>query len=96
MRAARWTAAAVGLGAAAGTGYALQRVAGRRWKVGGDGLVAAERTLPADLRHHFVTVDDGGRIHAVERGEGPPLVLVHGVTLGVATWIPQLRQLADR
>ncbi|HVX22506.1 MAG TPA: alpha/beta fold hydrolase [Acidimicrobiales bacterium] len=96
MKAARWSAVAVGLGAAATAGYALQRVATRRWRVGEGELAAAERTLPADLRHHFVTVDDGGRIHAVERGDGPPVVLVHGITLGVATWAPQLRQLADR
>jgi pimeloyl-ACP methyl ester carboxylesterase len=39
-------------------------------------------------------VSDGGRIHVVERGSGTPIVLVHGVTLGVATWAPQLRHLA--
>ncbi len=96
MRPARWTLAAAALGATATAGYALQRVASRRWRAGEEDLVAAERTLPADLQHHFVTTDDGGRIHAVERGDGPPVVLVHGITLGVATWAPQLRQLADR
>jgi len=92
----RWTAAAVGLGAAATAGYAFQRVATRRWRVGEDDIAQAGRTLPSDLRHHFVTVDDGGRIHVVERGEGPPIVLVHGVTLGIASWAPQLRLLGDR
>jgi pimeloyl-ACP methyl ester carboxylesterase len=83
--------AATAVGAA---GYALQRAAVRRWQVDAETLEAAGRSMPGDVRHHFVAVDDGGRIHVVERGTGPPVVLVHGVTLGVATWIPQLHQLA--
>jgi len=100
VKVVRRSAVAVGIGLGVGvvatTGYALQRVASRRWRAAEDDLVAAERTMPADLVHHFVAVDDGGRIHAVERGAGPPIVLVHGVSLGVAAWAPQLRQLADR
>jgi len=75
-------------------GYVAQRAAVRRWRVDAEAMEAAGRAMPGDVRHHFVPVDDGGRIHAVERGSGPPVVLVHGVTLGVATWIPQLHQLA--
>lgn len=78
------------------TGYALERSVVRRWQVDAAGLAAAGRTLPGDLRHRSVTVSDGGRIHLVERGAGPALVLVHGITLGVATWTPQLHSLADR
>ncbi len=96
MRPIRWTVTAAALGAAAGTAYAVQRAAARRWQVSERDLIAGGRTLPPDLEHHFVPVDDGGRIHAVERGSGPPVVLVHGITLGVATWAPQLRQLGDR
>jgi pimeloyl-ACP methyl ester carboxylesterase len=84
-----------GLAAGTATGYAVQRRMARRWRISADALVASGRTLPADLLHRFVPTDDGGRIHVVERGEGPPLVLVHGVTLGVATWAPQLRALAE-
>ncbi len=91
---------AIGAGAlaagAAVTGYTLERSLVRRWQVDADTLAAAGRTLPGDMRHRSVTVSDGGRIHVVERGEGPPLVLVHGVTLSVATWTPQLRALAGR
>lgn len=84
---------ALGVGAGtAAAGYALLRAEVRRWKA----EPPTEHTLPADLSHHFVSVGDGGTIHAVERGDGPPLVLVHGVTLGVAAWAPQLRRLADR
>ena len=47
------------------------------------------------LRHHDVDVDDGGRIHVVERGQGPPVVLLHGFMLSSALWAHQLRDLAD-
>ncbi len=76
--------------------YALERGAARRLRVDESGLLEAGRTLPNDLEHHFISVSDGGRIHAVERGAGPPIVLLHGVTLGVATWASQLHHLADR
>jgi pimeloyl-ACP methyl ester carboxylesterase len=58
-------------------------------------MVAEGLTLPDDLRHHFVDVEDGGRIHVVERGQGPPLVLLHGILLSSALWVHQLRDLAD-
>ena len=93
----RWpVAAAVGAGVAAAAGGAVAlATANRRWRADPAVLEAAGRTLPADVVDHFVAVDDGGQIHAVERGQGPPIVLVHGVTLGVAIWAPQLRALAD-
>jgi len=93
----RGAAVVLGTGAvaaAAGTGYVLQHAAVRRWHVGAEGLVATGRALPGDLRHHFVPTGDWGRIHVVEHGAGPPLVLVHGVTLGVGTWAPQFHRLA--
>lgn len=96
----RGAAAGAGVAAAIGLAYAVQRAATQRWQVGPDELAAAGRTLPQDLRHHFVAVSDGGRIHAVERGdagsEGSTVVLVHGICLGIATWAPQLRGLGGR
>ncbi len=93
----RWpVAAAVGAGVAAAAGGAVAlATANRRWRADPAVLEAAGRTLPADVVDRFVAVDDGGQIHAAERGQGPPIVLVHGVTLGVAVWAPQLRALAD-
>lgn len=76
--------------------YVAQRAAPTRWRAGPDERSGAFLTLPADLRHRFVATSDGGRIHVVERGEGPATVLVHGITLGVATWAPQLRDLGGR
>lgn len=93
----RWRLAVLaGAAGALAMAYAAERVGARRWRVDEEALAASGRTLPADLRHHFVGVSDGGRIHAVERGEGPPVVLVPGITLNVATWAPQLRQLSRR
>ena len=87
---------AAAVGAVGVAAYAAQRRASRRWLTDDAVLTAAGLTLPGDVRHHTVTVDDGGRIHVVERGQGPAVVLVHGVTLGVATWVHQLRRLSER
>lgn len=94
---------AAGLAGGAGVLYVLQRAASARWRVGAEELAAAGLTLPGDLRHHFLTTSDGGRIHVVERGEGgtgsgqrPTYVLVHGIMLGIAAWAPQLRSLDGR
>jgi len=46
-----------------------------RYRVDGEGLIAAGLSLPDDVEHHFTTVSDGGRIHAVERGRGRPWYL---------------------
>lgn len=87
-------AGAIAGAAAAAVGYrhAVRR-ASARWR-GAAGMPL--QTLPDDLIEHFVPVGDGGVLHVVERGSGPPLVLVHGITLGAATWIPELERLADR
>lgn len=96
MNLRRTAAIGAGVATAAGMAYVLERAGARRFRATDDVLARAGRTLPADLRHHFVPMSDGGRIHAVERGEGPAIVLVHGITLGVGTWAPQLRSLPGR
>jgi pimeloyl-ACP methyl ester carboxylesterase len=50
----------------------------------------------ADARHQVIEVSDGGRLHVVERGEGRPLVFLHGVSLSAVTWHYQLLDLATR
>jgi pimeloyl-ACP methyl ester carboxylesterase len=52
--------------------------------------------LPDDVVHHHLPTPDGGTIHAVERGQGRPLVLLHGITLRHDVWAPQFHQLSDR
>jgi pimeloyl-ACP methyl ester carboxylesterase len=52
--------------------------------------------LPADVTHHDIPASDGGSIHVIERGQGRPLLLIHGITLQAAVWSPQLNLMADR
>ncbi|MFN8018254.1 MAG: alpha/beta hydrolase [Acidimicrobiales bacterium] len=52
--------------------------------------------LPDGVEHHVIDTPDGGTIHAAEKGEGRPLVLLHGITLRHDVWAPQFHQLADR
>lgn len=52
--------------------------------------------VPVDVTHHHIATPDGAVLHAVERGRGRPLVLVHGITLRHDVWAPQFHHLADR
>jgi pimeloyl-ACP methyl ester carboxylesterase len=87
----------IGLAAAGTTAWVLQHRAVRLAEATANETVVDEGlALPNDLTHHFVDVPDGGRLHVMERGEGPPLVLLHGLMLSSALWVHQLRDLADR
>lgn len=52
--------------------------------------------LPPDVVDHEIAAPDGGSLHLLERGQGRPLLLIHGITLQAGIWAPQLHQLADR
>lgn len=52
--------------------------------------------LPEGVTHHHLPTPDGGSIHAIEAGEGRPLVLLHGITLRSDVWAPQFHQLVER
>ncbi len=56
--------------------------------------VLGELDLPPETIHHKIIADDGGEIHVVELGSGPPIVLLHGVILSVATWPYQIKELS--
>ncbi len=49
------------------------------------------------VTHHRIPSHDGGELHVVERGPagGPPLLLLHGITLQARVWGYQLRDLSD-
>jgi pimeloyl-ACP methyl ester carboxylesterase len=90
MKRAHWIA--IGVGGAVGVASIARRQLIRRERAriepGGEaGFVppVTERTIPTD---------DGGEIRVVERGHGPPLVLVHGITLAASVWGHQLHDLA--
>ena len=51
---------------------------------------------PIVLPGRTVTSADGAMINVVEAGAGPPIVLVHGVTLSVRTWVRQFPALSAK
>lgn len=58
------------------------------------GLAPDEALLPAPGRR--VTIGDGRFLNVVERGEGPPIVLVHGLPSNVGDWADLPEQLVRR
>jgi pimeloyl-ACP methyl ester carboxylesterase len=78
----------------AGAAYASERVAARRLRGNHDTDRVADLVVPFDdLR--ALPGADGGSIHVVSRGDGPPIVLSHGVTLSVRTWVKQMQSLPE-
>ncbi|MBV9952634.1 MAG: alpha/beta hydrolase [Acidimicrobiia bacterium] len=85
---------AIGAAAAVGAGLALEKTFVRRLRRRADPVTDPLLEVPGDVRHRGVATPDGGRLHVIERGEGRPLVLLHGITLAASIWAPQLHQLA--
>lgn len=83
---------------------AVAGVAGVAWSAQ-RAFVAAARKRPdpdaeGGIDFHFDEVfdipsHDGGSIRVYSRGEGPPIVFSHGVTLSSRTWAKQFETLAD-
>jgi pimeloyl-ACP methyl ester carboxylesterase len=88
------TGVAAGAGAALAAGWAAQHRLVARTRTTADAIAAEGLTLPEGCAQHVVETDDGGRIHVTERGQGPPVVLLHGFMLSGALWAHQLRDLA--
>jgi pimeloyl-ACP methyl ester carboxylesterase len=72
-----------------------EQVLMRRERARPDAAAQDDFSPLADALHRVVETGDGGRLHVVERGQGRPLVLLHGVSLSAATWRYQLADLAD-
>jgi pimeloyl-ACP methyl ester carboxylesterase len=85
---------AIGAAAAVGAGLAVEKVLASRLRRRADPVVDPLLVVPDDVRHRGIATRDGGRLHVIERGEGRPLVLLHGITLAASIWAPQLHQLA--
>lgn len=84
--------AAAGAAGLAGVVYAAPRVVASAFRRVPD--VDAPRALDAPIYiDHRLDSFDHGSIYVVEAGEGPPIVLSHGVTLSVRTWFHQLEAL---
>ena len=86
---------AIAAGAAL-AGYALERAVSGRARRRPDPAANDDFSPLSDATHATIDTGDGGRLHVVERGSGPPIVLLHGVTLSAVTWHYQLVDLADR
>jgi pimeloyl-ACP methyl ester carboxylesterase len=54
-----------------------------------------ELAVPDDVSHRVLAMRDGGESHLIERGDGPPLVLLHGANLSAEVWSYQLRDLSE-
>jgi len=78
----------------AGAAYTAERVAARRLRRNPDTDSAAE-LVPRFDEVRSIPSFDGGAINVISRGEGPPIVLSHGVTLSVRTWVKQMDALPD-
>lgn len=87
---------ALGAGLAGIGAYTGTRAAGRR--IRSASRPDTDHLLPApdDVVHHHVGTTDGASIHVVEKGQGRPLVLLHGVTLQWHVWGAQFNTLSDR
>ena len=91
-----WKRAALAIGAISGlvgVGFAAEKTVARRLRrqedPGVDTPIVAEYDRSYRLPSH-----DGGEIFVVEKGEGPVIVLSHGVILSVRTWAKQLTGLS--
>lgn len=98
-----FTRRAIAVGAAAGAvgalGFALgpgRKLAANRVRARIDPLLDPLFDLPAGVVRRDVETHDGGSIHVIECGEGRPLVLIHGVTLGAEVWAPIMHLASDR
>ncbi|HET6794878.1 MAG TPA: alpha/beta hydrolase, partial [Acidimicrobiales bacterium] len=84
-------ALAVAGAAVAGGAGVLKVATSRRRRAGARALDS--RPEPVAGRPWTVLMPDGATLHGVTAGSGRPLVLVHGVTLGLDVWHNQLRDL---
>jgi pimeloyl-ACP methyl ester carboxylesterase len=95
-------AVALGLGAAAAGAYRATHPKGASGPLSPDPGRARHPLgehlfdLPEGVIEHDIATPDGGTVHAIEKGEGRPLVLLHGITLRADVWAPQFHQLTDR
>ncbi len=82
------------VGAAVGAGLAAERVVAARLRKADDSVGAQDLVAEFDTSWRIPS-HDGGELYVVARGQGPVIVLSHGVVLSVQTWAKQLRSLAD-
>ena len=52
--------------------------------------------MESGLSHQYVNLESTGSVHYVKAGQGPPLVLLHGLGASVVTWHNNFSALASR
>ena len=95
----RMVGAAAGLagaGALAAGWVAQHRRVGQALDAADAAAATEGLVMPSDVVHRQLAVDDGAVIHVAERGEGTPLVLVHGFMSSSAIWVHQFTDLTAR
>lgn len=78
--------AAAGAATAAASAALAVRATGQRIARQHDPELDALLSPPEEVTHHRLPSYDGGSLHVVEHGSGPPVVLLHGVTLQWQVW----------
>lgn len=71
------------LGAGLLAGLAAEQFATRSLRSESESIASPRPTLAVDIE---LPTPDGGVIRGVEAGEGPPLILLHGITLRADVW----------
>jgi non-heme chloroperoxidase len=84
-------AAGIAAGAAA-AGYAGERALLRSLRNRPDSDAGLLGNLEIDETYRFPTYD-GGTAYTVSRGQGPPIVFSHGVTISSRVWVKQFQEL---
>jgi pimeloyl-ACP methyl ester carboxylesterase len=77
-------------------GVGAVQIAGRRVKGRSNASLDDPLDPPTDVEHRYLDTADGGKLHVVVAGTGPPVVLLHGVTLQWWVWSAVIRGLRDR
>lgn len=71
-------------------------LAGRRVRMREAPALDAELVPPDDVDHVRLRTGDGGSLHVAMTGDGPPVVLLHGITLQWWVWSAVIRRLRTR
>ena len=74
--------------------YVVQHETASKWQPSPQAWSEAGLDLPSDTISTTVGTRDGGIVHLLQRGEGRPILLLHGVTLSAKVWAYQLQELA--